>query len=97
MSKVLMPEREVPRMAGWLTAEEVSEKLDVSRAYVQRWFNEDWFATLRAVGGRPLYVIREEEVDRLEHLRDKTDNWLEAKELLHRERAKWQRKRWPQT
>ena len=97
MSKVLMPERDVPRMQGWITAEQVAGRLEVSRAYVQRWFNEDWFATLRAIGERPLYVIREEEVDRLVKFREKVDTWQEAAELLMRERDRWARRRWPQT
>jgi hypothetical protein len=77
-----VPERNVPLLEGWLTAVEVARSLGISRQSVARMMAEGVFRTQRAVGERPLYVVREEEVAALEMLHRQQGSWSKATALL---------------
>jgi hypothetical protein len=76
------PERLVPTLEGWLTAVEVAGILGISRQSVARMMAEGYFRTLRAVGERPLYLVREEEVAALQLLHTQKGSWPKALTLL---------------
>lgn len=76
------PARLVPVLEGWLTAIEAAEILGISRQSVARMMTEGVFRTLRAVGDRPLYVVRAEEVQAYRDLFDENGTWNKAAKAL---------------
>lgn len=76
------PEQVVPALEGWLSAVEVARAVGLSRQSVARMMADGVFRTLRSVGERPLYIVREEEVNALQELREEYDSWPKAAILL---------------
>lgn len=58
---------EVPRLEGWLTFPEAGEVLGISKQMVHKLAfpasGKSAFSTVRAVGDRPMYLVKEEEVE----------------------------------
>lgn len=79
----------VPVLENWLTAAQAADVLGISRQSVTRMMNEGTFGTLHAVGDRPLYVVRREEVDRYGKLYDDLGSWSDAAEALKDEFFHW--------
>ena len=88
-TKAETPTIVVPVLEGWLTAKQAAEELGISRQSVARMMDTGVFATIHAVGDRPLYVIRAEEVDAYRQLYDKHLSWPKAAEALKDERFQW--------
>ena len=76
------PARLVPVLEGWITAVEAAEVLGISRQSVARMMTEGVFRTLRAVGDRPLYVVRIEEIEAYHDLFSKNGTWNKAAKAL---------------
>jgi hypothetical protein len=76
------PEQVVPVLEGWLSAVEVARVFGISRQSVARMMADGTFRTLRTVGERPLYIVREEEVNALLELREEYASWPKAALLL---------------
>lgn len=90
-TKTHAPDRTIPTLDGWLTAEQASDVLKVSRTTTHRWFADGVFASQHAVGDRPLYIVRAEEVARLLKLYDQSSytTWTEALNALADEASRW--------
>jgi Helix-turn-helix domain len=78
------PAQLVPVLEGWITAVEAAEVLGISRQSVARMMADGVFRTLRAVGDRPLYVVRVEEVETYRDLFKQNGTWNKAAEALSR-------------
>jgi predicted DNA-binding transcriptional regulator AlpA len=65
-----------------MTAVEAAEVLGITRQSVTRMMAEGTFRTQRAIGDRPLFVVRVEEVRRYKELRAKATSWRQAAERL---------------
>lgn len=55
---------EIPRLEGWLTFPEAGEILDVTKQMVHKmaFGRRRLLLTVRRVGDKPIYVVKEEEV-----------------------------------
>jgi predicted site-specific integrase-resolvase len=85
MLKVKETIGEVPPLKGWLAVPQIVERLGVSRQLVQQWTAAGVFRTLRGVGERPLYVVRDKEVERLAYHHERSGSWAEAARLLEKD------------
>lgn len=63
---------EVPRLEGWLTFPEAAAILDVSKQMVHKmaFGRRPLLLTVRRVGDKPIYVVKEEEVRALHTRRE---------------------------
>jgi hypothetical protein len=57
---------QVPILKGWMTGAQVARELRISRATVNRMFAAGEFKTLHQLGDRPVLVVREGEVRRVQ-------------------------------
>lgn len=61
---------DVPFLEGWTTLTEAAERLGVSKQAVHKMASEGKITTLRRIGRKPLYVMRDAELTRLEAARE---------------------------
>lgn len=73
-----MKPTEAPALEGWVTASEVAGELGVSRQTANKMINRGDFATLHTLGKRSMYVVREEEVERVKEARAGTSEEADA-------------------
>jgi excisionase family DNA binding protein len=53
---------DTPRLADWITLPEAAELLGVSKQYVHKLVRNGRLNTLRSLGSRPIYIVREAEI-----------------------------------
>lgn len=80
--------RAVPELKGWLTAVGAAKELGISRQSVARMMAEGVFRTQRAVGERPLYIVRVEEVRAYRAAYHDEGSWAKAAEALRKMAAR---------
>lgn len=68
---MVKPER-APRLREWMTCTEAADRLGISRQSVNRMVNMGEFETLHALGERPIFVVKTEEVEELVRRRKAT-------------------------
>ena len=62
--KVTTPENAEP-LKGWLTTTDAAARLKISRQMVNRMVHNGAFKTLQTIGDKPLFIVKEQEIDEM--------------------------------